>query len=186
MSAEDELVARRMDNGEIWIMVRRCGDTCTQSYGQIRSVLFKATEFAEAAEAFERLNDPDSAEYAYTEYGGHMPTEEELKKLPVMYVSGMISLRFRSRRRCSCVDLQDAATEKWEVHEYSYCSGDSRIIASRVSFVDAVCIANAYRRMQPGDCKLRLPLFTKKAGKGHKCIPEQLTSGFQAFLNRHY
>lgn len=176
MSAENELVVFKMINGEIWIATRSCGDVSECIMYQVGSILGKALTYESGQRLFDATSDPDSSVYAYTEYGGHYPSREELRAQKPHYLQGSVTVRVMGRD-CMCLDKRDLEHRRWEVVEMEeYVPGMRRRVRQRtlrqnMGYTEALTFAHMYQIAQPGDMKLVVPtLFWKvKHYEPHDC-----------------
>ncbi len=155
MSAENELHAFRMENGEYWIVNRRCGDTVVELQGECGPVA-KCATYEEAKAAFRDLSDEDSPNYVYTEHGGDLPTREDLDRAAPRFLQSTIVVKYD--RPCGCVDYRDLGKKRWEVRECRDLFGDDfRVIGTRLWYAQALTLAHAYAIAQPGECRVTAP-----------------------------
>ncbi len=170
MSAENELHVFRMANGELWIAVRRCGDTAVECWGEVCAVVAKVATMEAARVTLDRLTDPASEDYVSTEYGGTMPSADELERKPASFLKSNIGVSFRGRS-CTCLDPRDLSTSLWVVEEADETTREWRDICYGLTFAEAVTIAHLYANGQPGECRVSLPTYFRDLGAAeeHQC-----------------
>lgn len=173
MSAEDELTVLRMENGEYWICVQRCGDTIEECWGEIRWVVTKANSYNEAANRFRAHRDRNSKDYVYTEYGGEMPSEDELARMQPCYLESTLWVVFGERDECQCIYESYVSRRGWVVIERSE-SQKSRVLAHHITYAEAMTLAYFYEMRHPSICKTRAPRIFQtdpvKTESGHFCV----------------
>lgn len=92
MSAENELRLCKLWNGQFAVVVRRCGQTVAETYGEVTRILAVRDTYDEIVAAFRAASDPEHPDYMWTEHGspsyehGFIPTAEELDRERAMLV----------------------------------------------------------------------------------------------------
>lgn len=184
MSAENELRVFRMENGEFWIVVARCGDTVAEAQGECQGVVGKGKTYEEAEALMSEMDNESSPNYVYTEYGGGMPALEQLTNEPVRFTRSLIKVSFTGRE-CCCVDYRDLQRKSWRVYEILNRPWEerdalvlngvrSRVLGEGLWYSQALTLATIYQMRQPGECAVSSPrIFRSFRRYGrHECCGE--------------
>jgi len=155
MSAENELAVFPMENGQLWIVSRACGDTIVEAQGEC-AVLARCDTYEETEAAFVEMMDEGSDSYVYAEHGYRLPTREELKRQRPHLLGGTVTVQFD--RPCGCVDFRDLQKKRWSVVESRGMFDLSpRVLGERLWYAQAVTMAHAHAVAEPGTCSVSAP-----------------------------